>query len=499
MWLGSSYTRPGMANWLRPASLALPCLAFLAWGPLLLTVADGQHLLRLINATTRLSPSIRIGIMSTAVPLFCALFIAWEEESKAYSSLWKGGSRTGPAQSWGVTVATVTATGSLTSAALLVESSLPAILLLLAAGLVAVARLLFIPPPPVEGLEVGEVVPFSSSSGDAGNMSLAQRVVTVTQIGTTLCAGTMLLVLGALLVGRYAANMESGTTLAAGTGLLALGLWVRLGAAPFGMGQQGLGTLRPVAMLVAGALTPATIIVGLSLLGGDPKIGDSMVGTVGVHAVPWIAAVAALLSGVSAAGLKEKPAQEHANVGLSTVGADRLWPLVVSAISLQTSWALCGVLLGGDTGNNSGQAARGAALLALNLAFAVPLLWLVCGEGTKLNNSVRRLGTFVAVGSLLGLPPLGGYKGMLMIAQEAAGLNGWLLAGLLAGSILTAGAWLSVTSEMARPGAEEQGHFAVKIPRTSRFALPAVEEIMVWTLIPAQLLLFLLSGRILAP
>src|SRR5262249_55464708 len=75
----------------------------------------------------------------------------------------------------------------------------------------------------------------------------------------------------------------------------------------------------------------------------------------------------------------------------------------------------------------------GAALLAANLAITVPLVLL----------ARSKLVLMVGAASLLGLPPLGGFPGMLLVAQAASGVSvGWLGL-LLLGSALAAAGWLS--------------------------------------------------------
>jgi formate hydrogenlyase subunit 3/multisubunit Na+/H+ antiporter MnhD subunit len=132
-------------------------------------------------------------------------------------------------------------------------------------------------------------------------------------------------------------------------------------------------------------------------------------------------------------------------------------------VALQTAWVLFGALSGTREGT------LGAALLAVNLALVVPLV--VLGK--------QWVARFVGASSLLGLPPLGGFVGTLLVAQAALSAGGGWLAGLLLGSGLVALAWLNagvwMQADNPQPGSQQPFN------------------LLTWTLIASQPALFILA------
>jgi NADH:ubiquinone oxidoreductase subunit 2 (subunit N) len=157
-------------------------------------------------------------------------------------------------------------------------------------------------------------------------------------------------------------------------------------------------------------------------------------------------------------------------------------------VALSLGWALFGVLSGSRSG------AVGACLLAINIALSVPLL-VASGEVRGASARLSAAGTAVGALSLLGIPPLGGTAGTLLLSQAAANLNGVWLAVLLLGSLLTAGAWLGWLARPQHAGEEGEALARVQGPR-DLLATPLL--LLVCVLILAQPVLFLASGRIAA-
>ena len=106
-------------------------------------------------------------------------------------------------------------------------------------------------------------------------------------------------------------------------------------------------------------------------------------------------------------------------------------------VALAAAWAVFGILSGWPEGR------WGAILVAANIAIASPLLVLGTRSTTGLPEAVVRLARYGAAASLLGLPPLGGFPGMVLIAGAGASLGGLWLAGLVLGSALVGASWLA--------------------------------------------------------
>ena len=153
-------------------------------------------------------------------------------------------------------------------------------------------------------------------------------------------------------------------------------------------------------------------------------------------------------------------------------------------VALSLGWAMFGVLSGSRAG------AVGACLLAINMALAVPLL-VASGEVRNESARLSAVGTAIGALSLLGLPPLGGVAGTLLLSQAAANLSGVWLAVLLLGSLMTAGAWLGWSARTQDDGVEVPARI-----QSARSLLSTPLLLLVLVLIAAQPVLFFAAGRI---
>jgi formate hydrogenlyase subunit 3/multisubunit Na+/H+ antiporter MnhD subunit len=153
------------------------------------------------------------------------------------------------------------------------------------------------------------------------------------------------------------------------------------------------------------------------------------------NSTAWVGAVAVLLAGVRALGVRLPDRQASAHDDTAPLVPSEL---VSATIAAQIGWALTGLLLTSQSG------AAGALLLAVNLALTVPLL-IVSAARAASGPRIYRVGLAIGVASLLGLPPLGAFAGTLQVAQAAATMSGFWLALLLLGSMLVAAKWLALT------------------------------------------------------
>jgi NADH:ubiquinone oxidoreductase subunit 2 (subunit N) len=428
-------------SWLGMVTLLLASAALLV-GPVVLAVSTGETSLPAVGLTLAVTPLARLGLVAANAAIFCMLIAAWPP-------------RPGFAAYLAVSAAML-ASGLLACA-------------LLTSGVILTAFCLF-----AVALLVGIVatVQAAGSSDDASLREERARRLTGALKHLALAAVvTVLLVAGGLLVARYPYNQENVAALQTGLGLLVIGLVVRAGAMPFAGANADLVESAPSAAILAlGATVPVVIVVGLLIL-RQPETGPVSLSETSRQVALWIAVIGALLAGLRALGARER----GPGVSSRSAGRPDLPVLVACSAALQTGWALFGVLSGSRPG------ADGAALLAVNIALAVPLV--VVGSRLKIQSSgleEASMNPALAVGaaSLLGLPPFGGFVGCVLVAQAAAEVNGWLLAALLLGSTGVAIAWLRAVPSLAP---EQAG--------TPNITL----RLLAWALVGAQLVLLVLS------
>jgi formate hydrogenlyase subunit 3/multisubunit Na+/H+ antiporter MnhD subunit len=146
--------------------------------------------------------------------------------------------------------------------------------------------------------------------------------------------------------------------------------------------------------------------------------------------------------------------------------------------------------------SGSRMGATGAALLAANIAIAVPMLIVsfqkeeidTQNPKSKIQNPKSKIGIMVGAASLLGLPPFGGFVGTVLVAQAAANIGGIWLGTLLLGTLLVGVAWVGVGGRGSGVGATESEGLAKRIWGTA--------PLLIIVLIAIQLGLFLMSGQI---
>ncbi len=431
----------GMGKWFDVAALLAACGGLLVEGPLLWGAHAEASLLGLTLAANPLAPAI---LLSVYASLLCALFI---------------GRQTGYPP-WAVVP-----TGSLLTAALVVQEPVVRVLCLFGAALL------------VAGLALGQSRP-GYIEDDAERTMMAVRVAGLLKYLAGWCIGVGLLLVGVLLPALYRYNLEDRGLLQTGLAALSVGLAVCAGTMPFSAGWYDMVTASPGAATVAlGAVAPSTLAVGLLILA--PTAG-------GLHppaSLAWLGVAGVLLAGLRAVGTETSWRRQ--------VGADSALPAAMS-VALSLGWALFGVLLGSRTG------ASGAMLVAVNLALAVPLLT-ASGELRRERPRLAAVGTAVGALSLLGLPPFGGSVGTLLLAQAAVGAGGVWLFLLLLGTLLAAGGWLRWAVRPQQPmGEERRSTQAGRLGGLRRwFASPL--PLLVCVLIAAQIALFFLSNQIAVP
>ncbi len=271
-------------------------------------------------------------------------------------------------------------------------------------------------------------------------------------------------VVSAALIERYGFSLENRGLLQFGIGLLAVGLLVWAGSMPFTASWGDLIKSAPAAALVAlGACAPVALVAGLLLLA--PVEGSLARGA----AAGWLGAMGALLAGLRALGTIQRPKRASDEVDA------RIANLKAMTVAVAVSWAVYGVLSGSQTG------AVGAILVASNVALAVPLL--VAGG---------RWAVIIGVASLVGLPPFGGFAGMVLIAQSAANSGGLWLGMLLAGSGLVGASWLANRDRLwSHDAMVEESDWA------ERLTDPVL--LLTLALAVAQVALFLVSASRLEP
>jgi formate hydrogenlyase subunit 3/multisubunit Na+/H+ antiporter MnhD subunit len=429
--------------WLELGALAAVCGGLLVEG-MLLILAGGRG--SMLDMGLQLEPVSRAVLLAANVALLCAVFISWEELLHTSALLVPV-----PWVAWGASLAS-----GLLAATLLLDDALVQVLCLFAVGLLVSALTLLQPRP--------ELV-----EDDAARTVLALRVAGGLKHLALSAIGTGLLVVGALLVARYALRLENQALLQAGVAALAVGLAARAGLMPFSASfTDMLRTVPGVSTLALGAGLPTAVALGLLLF--SPIEG----GSIRASSVAWLGGIGALLAGLRALDQIRNPRSEIRN------------HLVAMTVALSLGWALFGVLSGSRSG------AVGAGLLAINIAVSVPLL-VASGEVRGASARLSAVGTAVGALSLLGVPPLGGTAGTLLLSQAAANLSGVWLAVLLLGSLLAAGAWLGWLARPQHAGEEGEAPARIQGPR-DLLATPLL--LLVCVLVLAQPVLFFASGPI---
>ena len=375
------------------------------------------------GAAFDVTPLTHIMLFVVNAALLCSLFITWgnREYAEKDTAVWS-----------------MPVTSALLAGAQLAEDGVISILWLLGAALVIVAAACAMPA--FQRAE-GHV---ATTGGVDTRLTQAKRITGGLKHLTSSVVGTGLLVVGVLLLSRYGLNLENKALLQLGVGLISVGLLVRAGAMPFASASSDLVDAAPgPATALFSALTPAVLLVGLMLL--LPVERTLLAG----NSTAWVGAVAVLLAGVRALGVHLPGRNTFPGNGEppSLVPGE----LVSATIAVQVGWALTGLLLGSHSG------AAGALLLAVNLSLAVPLM-VVSARGLLESGSVLfKVGLAISVASLLGLPPLGGFAGTLLVAQGVTVLGGFWILLILFGSMLVAAKWLGLTRVWVGVGGQGSG------------------------------------------
>jgi hypothetical protein len=421
------------------AALVVMCSALLAQATLF-AAARAATRLEIAGTTLSVTAAGRVGMLAADVALLCALFVAWRP---------MGGSGSGRRGTI-VLLEAVALTASLLAGALLVGDGTVAALCLLGAALpVAVAAALSVDT----GKNRDGNEPIAGIRGLAGGLK---------HLGLA-SVGTALMIVGLLLLARYPFNLERTDLLQFGFGLLAVGVAVRVGSMPWAAAFVDLIAATPAAAIMAlGAALPVVLVASIRMM--EPvQAALTSTSPTGRQVALGLGAIGGVLAGVRALSAAVDGRQAGTRSAM-------LATLVGTGVALQLGWTLFGVMSASAAGTT------GATLLALNLGLVVPL-------GAV---AVRRGGTALAVsaGSLLGLPPFGGFVGMALVAQAAVQQSGAWLALLLFGTVLQAAAWLQAR---ARDSADEEEDTA------GAFAPGAPLDLLVWVLVAAQVGLFVAS------
>jgi hypothetical protein len=444
-----------LITWIVPGSRRqrdISCLSIAAAGLVveifLVVSASGRIMLPSANLAMSISPPAKLVLLAANGSLISAIFLASSREQLPHDA--------GPL--WATIPALLTS--SLLAGALTLEDRLPSIFCLLGAGLAVSAAALGRP----RGV-------LRHGMDEEARAELARRMAGGLKQVAVATIGTVLLIAGVLLVQRYGFRLEDRPLLQAGLGLMAVGLMVRAGVMPFSASASDLVVSSPgAAVLLLGAVSPVVLVTGLLLLS---PIEGSLRGS----SMAWLGVAGALLAGVRALGASRAATVNPSDRTPGPHFMSTKTSLIAATIALQSAWALFGVLSGSRTG------AVGSVLLVLNLSLAVSLL--VAGQG-RWNATGRWAKAALAVGtaSMLGLPPLGGFVGTLLVAQAAANSGGIWLGLMLLGSALTATAWVSVVGSQWSVVGEESASTTL--------------QVLTGVLIATQLGLFVASGAIAA-
>ncbi len=462
----------------------------------LVATLEGTVTLSEVGVTLAISPPARLGLLAANAALLGAVFFDWGQgaDTPAYSvqPFW--------------TLLAALLDSSLLAGALMVQDRAIMALCLFGAALVTSAAAITRP-----------CVVLRHGYDDPERAMLARRLAGGIKHIAIATPGTGLLLAGALLMDRYALNLENRPLLQFALGLMALGLMVRAGAAPFSAASSDLVQAAPgSALMVLGAVGPAVLVAGLLMLAPQRDI----MAAGGVWA--WPGAVGVLLAGMRALAAARHALSVSGSVAVAVAvasvpdnsennggmpgrlerhgyAAGPAADLIAATAALQTGWALFGVLCGSRAG------AVGAALVALNMALAVPLLVTAyrypAPAPVSQAQGLRRAGLIVGAGSLLGLPLSGGFAGDLMIAQAAASAGGVWVALLLVGSGLTGAGWLATLWAGASAAHGGNGTAPVSRAREPQEPRPhGVRPRHAWQIIqhtlrsPARLLMLVLIG-----
>lgn len=444
---------PGMRQRLDVAALVALCGGLLAVGPFVLQATNEATLLGVRLAAQPLS---KAGLLASDASLLCAVFIAWagngtgkdEEEILSFRSRW-------------VAVG-ASFVGGLLAASLLVSEPLVQVLCLFMVGIF------------IGGLCLLQV-PARYVDDDNDRTLLALRLSAELKYLATCALGTGFMLIGLLVMSRYSMSLENRGLLQTGLAVLCVGLVVRAGSMPFSAALPDMVRSAPaVAVMALGASLPVVVTLGRLLL--SPTEGNA----VGGASLAWLGAAGAFLAGLRALYAGHTRAASTTSTA-SIMQAENSGPILVAmSAALPLGWALFGVFSGLPLG------AAAASMLGVNIALAVPLL--VASSALQgLSPRLYLTGTAVGALSLLGLPPFGGFRPVIMLAQAAANLNGLWLLSLLLGSLMLAGAWLGYASRIPVAASATPS-------RTLRSLLASPLVILVWVLIAAQIALFFLSG-----
>jgi hypothetical protein len=472
LFLGATGVRsvtPRAAVWLRLLSLVTGASGLLVEGILLL-IARGQVSIASAGVTAAIGDEARLVLLAANFALFCTMLFVW------------GGNEPAPyAPRRDVAPVAALITSSMAAGAVLLTDGAAASLCLFVAALAAAALAVSAPRGEVPTVPAPAEAATESEEDRQTRARLARRVASGLKHAGLALLGTGLLLSGVLLASRYAFNLENRGLLQLGIGLMAAGLLVRSGSMPFAAAWADAVEAAPgAAMLMLGAGVPATIVAVALMLERVEAVPN------GVSGAAWLGVLGALLAGVRALGAvvearraggldPENPTGEYTSARVRAT-------LAGMTVALAAGWAVFGLLSAWPAGR------EGAILVAANIAIASPLLVLGArsgtGDSTGLPEPVVRLARYSAAASLIGLPPLGGFPGIVLIAQAGVNAGGWWLAGLVLGSALVGGAWLASAGGKAPLRPEP-------IVWRERFSGPLL--LIVVLLAAAQLALFFLA------
>jgi hypothetical protein len=446
-WLASrrESISPFTRFWLDGLALVLVCLGLIASGALPIFLPHNMQFFG-EGVTFTLTPLARLLLPALFAALVVTVLRLWEASSDDADPLGSGPYSLAWA-SCGV--------GALLVAAMLFENRTVQGLLLFGVVLVVAAAALGYP---------------ARDEDEGGRMASALRLAGGLKHLSIAATGTVLLLIGGLALQQHALNLEDRALLQLGVGMLAVGLLARVGAMPFAGAYTDFVRASPgLATLTLGAAVPGALAVGLLMLA---PVESSLVNA---QSPGWLGALAALTAGLRALGAGSAKPQD-ASLAEETERSS-LAALLTMTAATAMGWALVGVLSGSRMG------AEGASLLIINMALVVPLL--LAGADRRAVG-LRGVALGVGVASLLSLPLLGGSAGGLLVAQAAANHNGWWLAGLLLGTILTGAGWLGW---IRRPRVEttDEGRGGIRLN---------VVTVLIAVLLAAQVGLFLGSGRL---
>ncbi|HET9494366.1 MAG TPA: hypothetical protein VFR15_09060 [Chloroflexia bacterium] len=425
---------PRSVPWLRLLALVTGAAGLLVEG-VLLVVAQGEAAIPTVGVTAAINDEARLVLLAANVAIFCAMLFVW------------GGSESAPyAPRHDLAPVAALVTSSMAAGAALLTDGAAAILCLFVAALAASALAVSAPRGDVPPVPAPADAATESADDRETRARLARRVASGLKHAGLALLGTGLLMSGVLLASRYAFNLEDRGLLQLGLGLMAAGLLVRSGSMPFAAAWADAVEAAPgAAVLMLGAGVPATLVSVALMLDSIEAVPN------GVSGAAWLGVLGALLAGVRALGAV---VQARRAGGLDPEGLEAAFVAVRArstlagmTVALAAGWAVFGLLSGWPGGR------EGAILVAANIAIAAPLLVLgsrtTTGDGAGLPEPVARLARYGAAASLVGLPPLGGFPGTVLIAQAGANAGGLWLIGLVLGSALVGAAWLAAAGSSA--------------------------------------------------